>query len=102
MMVTSSIQRKCPQCNTWNTEGEINCKSCGTTLDVSTKLKEDHEAGERKRIALPKTKFDHFVDRIAKSNNPFIKVAYVFIKTVWFIYWVILSIFLWMVAATPG
>ncbi|MFT5958163.1 MAG: hypothetical protein ACI87V_002048, partial [Flavobacteriales bacterium] len=38
----------------------------------------------------------------SKSRNPFIKVAYLTVKTVWFIYWVILSIVLWLIAATPG
>lgn len=101
-MATSSIQRKCSSCGTWNTDGELKCKECGATLDVQQKLQEEHAERERKRIELPRTKFDLFVERISNSKNPFIKVAYVFVKTVWFIYWAILSFILWLVAATPG
>ncbi|MFT4778670.1 MAG: putative membrane protein YvbJ [Flavobacteriales bacterium] len=101
-MRVNSIQRKCSSCKTWNIEGELKCKECGATLDVQQKLKEEYAERDRKRIQLPQTQFDLFVDRISKSRNPFIKVAYLTVKTVWFIYWVILSIVLWLIAATPG
>lgn len=101
-MATTSVQRKCSSCKTWNNDGEMKCKSCGATLDVQQRLEEEHADRERKRIERPLTKFDLFVDRISTSNNPFVKVAYVGVKTVWFVYWLILTFFLWLVAATPG
>lgn len=101
-MSRETIERKCPECGTWNVGPVEKCKACGATLNPETRLKEDEAAREKKRLALPKTKFDELLDSIQQSENLFVRVAYVILKGVWFVYWVVLSFILWIIAVAPG
>ncbi len=101
-MSRETIERKCPECDTWNVGPVHRCENCGATLDPQSRLKEEEADREKKRLALPKTRFDVFLDSIQQSDNLFVKVVYVVLKGIWFVYWVVLSFILWLIAATPG
>lgn len=101
-MAGNKVERKCPNCGTWNRDGEERCKECGHTLNPQKRIAEEEQEREKKRLELPKTKFDELVERFAQSKNPFVKALYLLLKGLWFVYWVILSFILWLIAATPG
>lgn len=96
------VQRKCQQCATWNVENESHCKSCGASLEPETRIKEEAQARARVRALVPRGKLDRFIDRFKSSRNPFVRAFYLVLSALWFVYWVILSFVLWIIAATPG
>ena len=102
MSEPQTIERKCQNCGHWNKGRSTSCSNCGFTIDPHQRIVEEHEDRQKKRLEVPKTPLDTLLERIHESENPLVKGAYFFLKGIWFIYWVILSFFLWLIAATPG
>lgn len=100
--MSDSIQRKCQVCGSWNDGSLDNCSNCGELLNPKMVLEKYHEAKDRERLKVPRSKLDDLVDRFKNSRNPFIMILYAVLKGVWFVYWVILSFILWIIAAGPG
>jgi hypothetical protein len=101
-MSSVRIQRKCQQCATWNINNESHCKSCGWALEPEIRIKEEAQARARVRSSAPRGKLDNFIERFKNSRNPFLRVFYLVLSALWFVYWVILSFILWVIAASPG
>lgn len=101
-MSSARIQRKCQQCATWNIDNESQCKSCGSSLEPITRIKEEAMERERVRSSIPRGQLDRFIERFKNSRNPFVRVFFLILSALWFVYWVILSFVLWVIAASPG
>lgn len=101
-MSTVRVQRKCLQCATWNIDNESRCKTCAASLEPEIRIREEAQAREQVRAAAPRGRLDGFFERFKQSRNPFVRVFYLFLSALWFIYWVILSFILWIIAAGPG
>ncbi len=101
-MANSNVQRKCPSCGTWNIANETHCSNCNELIDPMMKLEQEAESRERKRLEVPRGRLDLFIERFKSSKNPFVKLIYLVASALWFVYWVILSFILWLIAAGPG
>ncbi len=101
-MAGHQIERKCPECGTWNTSGEAHCVSCGAVLDPHLRIETEAKQREERRLSVPRGRLDAFVDRFKASRNPFVKALYLVLSALWFVYWVIMSFILWAIAAGPG
>jgi hypothetical protein len=98
----SNIQRKCPACGTWNTGEVTHCVACGELINPGMRIERDAKNRENQRMAAPRGKLDSFIDRFKQSRNPFVKLLFAVLSAIWFVYWVVLSFILWVIAATPG
>ncbi len=101
-MKTSSVQRKCKACGTWNTGEVTHCTNCGALIDPTMVREEEAEARHKKRMEAPRGRLDKFIELFKESRNPFMKFIFLVASAIWFVYWVILSFILWVIAATPG
>lgn len=91
-----SVQRKCPSCNTWNTN-EKYCSSCNTLIDPI--LIEE----ERENIRNSNTSnFDRFLHNWEHSDYFFLRLLYKVIYTIFFIFFAIAGFFAWLAASPNG
>lgn len=96
-----SLERKCLYCNTWNKANDF-CINCGKAISPAQLNKERLiEKTEKDKQNVP-TKFDLFLAKIKTNTNPFIKIVYYILASVWAVYVLILGIILYLAAATPG
>lgn len=101
-MKTSSVQRKCKACGTWNTGEVTHCVGCGVLIDPTMVREEEAEARQKKRMSAPRGRLDKFIELFKESRNPFMKFIFLVASAIWFVYSVILSFILWLIAAGPG
>lgn len=95
------MQRKCPKCGTWN-RSEDYCTQCGETLNYMLIRKKE----DAKRIELlnnrPPDSLDKFLTNFKNSKFLLVRAVYYVLYSVWFLFAVIVSSFLYVVAAGPG
>lgn len=101
-MSQNSVQRKCPACGAWNIGNVTHCTECGELIDPTMRIERDAASREKVRLSAPRSTLDQFIDRFKQSRNPFVKLAFAVLSALWFVYWVILSFILWVIAASPG
>ena len=94
-----SVQRKCPECGTWNKDEE-NCTECGTLISPIL-IEEERERKREKARFRPPTKFDKFIEGWKHSRFFVLKALYYVLYTIGFIVFGIMSFFAWL-AATPN
>ena len=95
------VERKCPKCNTWNKE-EDHCNNCGEPISPRQLEKNRMEKLKAKEEAKVPSKMDIFLDKLKKHQNPFVKILYALLSSVWAVYMFLLGIILYLAAATPG
>lgn len=100
--MSDTVQRKCRACGAWNDGSEDRCVNCGALINPTLVREQEHETREKKRLEVPKTPLDRVIDKLGQSRNPFIMALNAVLKAIWFVYWVILSFILWVIAAGPG
>ncbi len=94
-------EQKCSQCKTWNTN-EKRCTNCNAPL-VSEEVNKDYrELIDREDALKPATKAEILFGKMKQSSNPLVKGLYYFLFSVSTVYFFLVSIVLYMVAAMPG
>jgi len=95
------LERKCPNCATWSTNQDF-CPSCEQAISSSA----ISVVEEQKRIDTianrPPTKLDIIVDRMKYSKYWLVRVGFYIGFSVWTMFMLILSFFMWLIALTPG
>ena len=95
------MERKCPQCGTWNTDND-HCTSCNATLNPELARQEAHDAREEKAANRPPDKLDILHDKMENSRWLIVRIIYRILYAVWTVFIAIVSFFMWMIAAGPG
>lgn len=83
-------------------QGEAKCHACGALLDPHERIRSEARDRDAVRMKAPRGRLDNFVERFKASRNPFLKALYLLLSALWFVYWVVLSFILWLIAAGPG
>lgn len=96
-----SVQRKCPECGTWNNDEHF-CTNCGALLDPVLIEEQREEEREERRRNTPPSKLDVFIDKW--KNHPFFlfKALYYILYTIGFIFFAVASFFAWIAASPNG
>ena len=100
--MSSNIQRKCPNCETWNNGVVAHCKSCNTLISpekIKQKRLQEREQEEKEK---PLDKMDVYLKSLKENDNLLIKAIFTILYSVWFIFMLIVSIVVYTVALTPG
>ena len=96
---------KCRSCGTWNKGGIYNCTNCNELIDagqIEKKERETQELDWKQRLEERKGKFEKFIERLEKSKKSLVKYSVLLIRTVWLIYFSILSAIMWILFWLPG
>jgi ribosomal protein L32 len=94
-------QAKCPTCNEWSQNTEI-CEHCGSAI---SREKQELEYREKHNIVSkpdPPGALQRFFEYGQKSNNPFVKLLYYIVLSIWGVYVGIVVIMLYIAAAAAG
>lgn len=94
------VERKCPNCHTWNNDDDY-CVSCGTLLSPTLIEKKREEQRENERYR-PPTAFDKFIERWKNSRFWFLRILYQILYSIGVIFITIASFFAWLTAAPNG
>lgn len=93
--------RKCPKCGLWN-ENQDYCTNCNQLLNpVKIRIKEDTKRKEEFSTK-PPDQIDKFINQFKESKFFFIRWIYYVLYSIWFVFGVIVSFILYMVAGTVG
>jgi hypothetical protein len=98
----ASVSRKCQHCSTWNTGDSSHCINCQQLIDPIAIRQQEDEVRRIQRENTPPGWLDKVINKLKASRNPFVQVLVMMLRAAWFVYWVILSFIIWLVAATPG
>jgi hypothetical protein len=96
-----ATERKCPTCNTWNTDEDY-CTNCGTLLSPQIIEEKREEEREERRKNKPPTKFDIFLDRWANSKYLGLRILYKIVYGVSVAFFTVASFFAWLAASPNG
>ena len=91
---------KCPNCQTWN-ENQDYCSNCNhlLSLDIQRELEQKKlEKEEQQRH----TKFNNYLAKLKKSNNPIDRIKYTLLNSAWLMFLIFMTILIGMVALAPG
>jgi hypothetical protein len=94
-------QAKCPTCNEWSKNTEI-CDQCGSAI---SREKQELEYRKKNNIVSkpePPGALQRFFEYGQKSNNPFVKLLYYIVLSIWGVYVGIIVIMLYIAAAAAG
>ncbi|MFM1932337.1 MAG: hypothetical protein RL226_1640 [Bacteroidota bacterium] len=97
----SGVSRKCLECGHWNDGGSSHCTQCSKLIDP-VQLQQNRLEEKRLREQTPPSWLDQLIDRTKQSKNPFVIAAVALLRAAWFVYWVVITFIIWLVAATPG
>lgn len=94
-------ERKCSNCQQWSTNEDF-CPYCQTALDSQAIIK----ASDLNRAARQKKQEPARIDKILShmANSPYliVRLCYWLLRTIWTVYFIILSAILWFIALLPG
>lgn len=93
--------RKCLDCNTWNDNSDY-CKNCGKLINSVKKVGLEMDIKEKEAKEATKTAFDKWLEKLSASSNPFVKLFYYIIYSVWVIFSAIITFILFLVSAASG
>lgn len=96
-----AIQRKCPNCLTWNDE-ESHCKSCATALAPELIREKKDKIKEAIITERPPNALDRIVDGMRYSRWLPIRAIFWMAYSVWLVLFAIVSFFIALIAWTPG
>lgn len=94
-------QVKCPHCHKWSSNPEI-CEHCGKA--ISREKRELEKSGGKKKVSAPEPpgKLQQFFEYAQKSNNPFVKLLYYVVVSIWGLYVGLVVIILYIAVAASG
>ncbi len=96
-----AIERKCPNCETWNSDNDY-CTKCGTMISP-IKIEEERErVREEIRQNAPLSKTDIFINNWKNSRFFLVRWLYKIVYTISVIFIGIASFFAWMAASPNG
>jgi hypothetical protein len=95
------LERKCPNCNTWSNNQDY-CPHCKQAISSNAigKLEEKNRVEDIAKR--PPTKLDILVNRMKYSKYWLVRAGFYIGFSVWTIFMLILSFFMWLIALTPG
>ncbi len=94
-------QVKCPNCHKWSSNTET-CKHCGATINREKRALE--KSGDDRKISAPKPpgKLQQFFEYAQQSKNPFVKLLYFIIMSIWGVYVGLVVLILYIAVAASG
>lgn len=94
-------QVKCPNCQKWSSNIE-QCEHCGTTINREKRALE--KPGIERKISAPEPpgKLQQFFEYAQKSKNPFVKLLYFIIMSIWGVYVGLVVLILYIAVAASG
>lgn len=96
-----AIERKCLNCGTWNKANDF-CTNCGSSISPQQITKERIEAREKEKREEKPSGVNVFLKKLKKSKNPFIKVTYYVLASLWAVYMFLLASVLYLSAVSNG
>lgn len=97
----TALERKCTNCNTWSSNQDY-CPKCGQAISSLAIGKEE----EQNRITVianrPPTKLDVLVEDMKHSKYWIVRAFFHVGYSIWTLFMLILSFFMWIIALTPG
>lgn len=95
------MERKCPQCKTWNAYNNY-CIKCNQPLDPKL-IRELAETKRKEEYAnRPLDQVDILHSKMKYSQLLIVRVFYRILYSIWVSFVAIMSFFMWMMAAGPG
>ena len=98
----SNIERKCPNCQTWNRGEQEHCRSCNTLISPKKIQQKRVQKRIQEQKDKPLDKMDIYLKSLKENENIFIRIFFAILYSVWFIFMLIVSIVVYTVALTPG
>ncbi len=98
--MANKIERKCPNCGTWNTDVD-HCTNCNTLINlalIEEKVWEERKEEEEKN----KDKIDLFIEKYKKHPNILLRAMFYSVYSVWLIVMGIGSFLAYLIAWTAG
>ncbi len=94
-------QVKCPHCHQWSSDPDV-CDKCGAP--ISREKREEVKRGGKKKVSAPEPpgKLQQFFIYAQQSKNPFVKIAYYLIMSIWGVYVGMVVILMYIAAAASG
>ena len=102
MIPVNRVERRCPDCGVWNTNGETFCVSCNALISPERIRLEAEKKRAKLELSKPPSFLDKFFSKWRDSLNPVVKTSFYIVYGVWFIYAAVLAFFLWLIAAFPA
>jgi uncharacterized membrane protein YvbJ len=96
-----AVERKCPNCGTWNEDNEY-CKSCGEPVSPVVIEEIREKAREERRANKPLSGIDKFIDAWKNSRFWLIRATYLVAYTIGAIFFAIAGFFAWLAASPNG
>ncbi len=91
----------CPKCHTWNNDRDY-CEKCNHLLNHEIARKIEVEIQEEKEANRELDAVDIFIHKVKNSRFLLVRGVYYLFYSIWFIYTVIVSIGVAIIAAGPG
>lgn len=94
-------QVKCPHCQAWSSTSD-SCEHCGKP--ISREKREEEKTGGSKKVTAPEPPgaLQRFFEYAQKSKNPFIKLLYVIVVSIWGLYVGLVVLILYIAVAASG
>jgi len=94
-------QRKCPKCGHWN-QDEHQCTECGYALTARLLHDEYIEKLEKEDSEKAPSKIEIWLNQLKQHDNVLVRMFYYVLFSIWSIYMFIVSVFVFIIATTPG
>jgi hypothetical protein len=95
------MERKCPQCKTWNASNNY-CTKCNQPLDPQLIRELADNKREQENANKPLDRVDILHGKMKHSRFLIVRIFYTIIYSIWVSFVAIMSFFMWMTAAGPG
>ena len=93
--------RKCADCNTW-TDNSDYCSKCGKLINSVKSVGIEMDNKEKEAKEASKTAFDKWLENLSTTSNPFVKLFYYLVYSVWVVFSAIITFILFLVSAASG
>ena len=94
-------QVKCPSCSVWIDGNLKQCSSCSYSF-VQVKKEKEEERKEKLLFQEDPTKFELWLEKLGKSNNPIKLGVYYVLKSIIVVYSAIVAFVVWSVIWFSG
>lgn len=94
-------QVKCPNCHEWSSQEDI-CGHCGSAL--GREQRELEKSGGEVKVTAPEPpgRLQQFFEYAQKSKNPFVKLLYFIVMSIWGVYVGLVVLILYIAVAASG
>lgn len=91
----------CFQCREWSNDTEV-CEHCGAI--ISRELKDEIKRKEKAKLTPPKppSVLEKAFNKLKTSSNPFLKIIYYLLMTVWIVYVGIVMLVMYLASSVIG